>query len=468
MRDTPFAKPNCLTNVRWHLRFSSRSSRLYAFMAPFVKTFQGQIAAQHAKTSVCGLLSDVEHKNVESIAYRFGQSRLPLQGFIGWAEWDDEPLRAELISQVNRHLGQGDGVLVFDPSAFPKSGQRSRWVWPVSGVVAWAKLTTVKWRSTWAMSPERAIAWWTRGCTCPKNGPRIRRAWTNGVLRACRGFRTRHQLALEMLAKNGAALPGWIAGDDEMGRPYRFRRRLASLESDTCWQCLRTRRCVISKSSRQGPAAAVARPRVLGNVEAWSQALDDVAWQRIDVRDGSKGPLVVEMVKRRVVSRTHRRQQGDEELLVVIRYRDRDQAQVVKVDYYLSNAVSETPLWELARVAKAAHRIEECIQRSKSEAGLADYEVRHWTGWQHHQTLSLLATWFLERNPSGEKMDPCDHLATDSPGHRDDLTRRIQCGTMSHMLKERQKRLQRHELARFYHWKQRNQLAPLNLYKRQF
>src|SRR6266852_7143265 len=87
--------------------------RLYSFMKPFVKTFQGQTADQHAKTYVCGLLSDVEHKNVASIAYRFGQSRLPLQGFIGWAEWDDEPLRAALISQVHRHLGQGDGVLVF-------------------------------------------------------------------------------------------------------------------------------------------------------------------------------------------------------------------------------------------------------------------------------------------------------------------------------------------------------------------
>jgi len=144
------------------------------------------------------------------------------------------------------------------------------------------------------------------------------------------------------------------------------------------------------------------------------------------VRDGSKGPLVVEVVKRRVGSRTHRRQQGDEELLVVIRYRDREQAQVVKVEYYLSNAVSETLLWELARVAKAAHRIEECMQRSKSAAGLADYEVRHWTGWQHHQTLSLLATWFLARETHrGKKMDPCDHLATDSPGHRHDLTRRV-------------------------------------------
>ena len=77
---------------------------------------------------------------------------------------------------------------------------------------------------------------------------------------------------------------------------------------------------------------------------------------------------------------------------------------MVKVDYDLSNAAPETPLWPFARVAKAEHRIEDCIQRSKSEAGLADYEVRNWTGWQQHQTLSLLATWFLVRKkPSGEK-----------------------------------------------------------------
>ena len=44
----------------------------------------------------------------------------------------------------------------------------------------------------------------------------------------------------------------------------------------------------------------------------------------------------------------------------------------------------------------------------------------------------------------------------------------FQCGTTPPMLKERQKRLQRNELARFYHWKQRNRLPPLNLDKRLF
>jgi len=144
------------------------------------------------------------------------------------------------------------------------------------------------------------------------------------------------------------------------------------------------------------------------------------------VRDGSKGPLVVEVVKRRVVARTPRRQQGDEELLVVLRYRDRDNQQVVKVDFYLSNAAPGTPLWQLARVAKAEHRIEECLQRSKSEAGLADYEVRNWTGWHHHQTLSLLATWFLVTETlRGKKMDASDDGTAETHGHRGDLVQRV-------------------------------------------
>ena len=141
--------------------------------------------------------------------------------------------------------------------------------------------------------------------------------------------------------------------------------------STICSRSPRTRRYAIWRRS-QRPLAGTPLQRPWQSVEVWSQSLDEAAWRRIDVRDGSKGPLVVEVVKRRVVARTQRRQQGAEELLAVMRYRDRDQDAVVKVDYYLSNAVPETPLWELARVAKAEHRIEECLQRSKSEAGLAD------------------------------------------------------------------------------------------------
>jgi hypothetical protein len=65
--------------------------RLSTFMKPCVSLFPGQAADQHAQTSVCGLLSNVERTNIASIADHFGQSRLPLPGFIGWDLWDDAP-----------------------------------------------------------------------------------------------------------------------------------------------------------------------------------------------------------------------------------------------------------------------------------------------------------------------------------------------------------------------------------------
>jgi hypothetical protein len=121
------------------------------------------------------------------------------------------------------------------------------------------------------------------------------------------------------------------------------------------------------------------------------------------VRDGSKGPWVVEAVQRRVGSRTHRHQPGEEETLVVIRYRDRAQQKVVKVDDALSNAVPEAPLGAWARVAKAKHRLEECLQRSKRDAGVADDEVRPGRGWQQQQTLAFLAHGFWCEQPLGGK-----------------------------------------------------------------
>src|SRR5437016_11387076 len=136
--------------------------RLYPFMKPFVTSCQGQAAEQHAKTSVWGLWSDVERKNIAAMAYRLGQSRLPLQGFIGWDAWDDDPLRPGLISQVKTHVGQADGVLGCEPSGLPKSGRESVGG-PGSGAAGWAKSTPVQWPSPWAMSRVRAILWWTRG-----------------------------------------------------------------------------------------------------------------------------------------------------------------------------------------------------------------------------------------------------------------------------------------------------------------
>jgi SRSO17 transposase len=208
--------------------FDQVMPRLSTFMAPFVETLQGQALTQHARTSVSGLLSDVERKNVESLAYHVGQNRLGLQGFIGWADWADAPLRQTLLDQVGQQLGQGDGVLVFDPSAFPKSGRESvgvarQWCGRLGKVDNCQVAIYLGYVSAHGHTLVDLRLYLPKEWTQDK--ARLHKA---GVPKTHRGYRTRHQLALDMLEKNGPVLPhAWIAGDDEMGRPYWFRRRLA-------------------------------------------------------------------------------------------------------------------------------------------------------------------------------------------------------------------------------------------------
>jgi len=85
---------------------------------------------------------------------------------------------------------------------------------------------------------------------------------------------------------------------------------------------------------------------------------------------------------------------GDSEWLIVT---ERPEGKSVKHDYYLSNAKDGTTYEEFARVILGSHRVEDGFRRAKGECGLADYEVQSWTGWHHHVTLCLVATFFLTK-----------------------------------------------------------------------
>ncbi len=114
----------------------------------------------------------------------------------------------------------------------------------------------------------------------------------------------------------------------------------------------------------------------------------------------------MEVVKCRVRARTPTGGTGPDEVLFLTR--ERQANGTFKHDYYMSNADPKVPLEEFARVAKAAHRIEECLERAKGEAGLGDYQVRNGMAWHHHQTLALLAAWFLNQETRrGKNPDPC-------------------------------------------------------------
>jgi len=391
--------------------------RLERFVEPFAALLATPEQQTHLHEYVAGLVSNLERKNVEEIAYYHDQDRQALQKFIGQVPWDHRPLLTELARQVGAEIGEADGVIVFDPSGFPKKGNASVGVqrqW--CGRLGKIDNCQVGVYMGYVSRIEHALV--DLRLYLPKEwANKKKRRKKAGVPKEIR-FQTRHEQALEMLREKGALLPhNWIAGDDEMGRSSKFRGELRALEeryllavpSNTL---IRDSEVEAPPYSGRGP-----RPKVpFQRVDRWTAALPASAWQTIEVRPGEKGPLTTQIVKRRVQAKEGR-QTGPEEILVVTREQQSDGS--FKHDYYLSNAAADTPLPEFARVAKAEHRIEECIKRAKKEAGLADYEVRTWEGWHHHQTLSLLATWFLiKETRRGKKLDPSNHPATDSPSHR--------------------------------------------------
>ncbi len=222
----------------------------------------------------------------------------------------------------------------------------------------------------------------------------------------------------------------WITGDDELGRSIEFRREL-QVRGER--YCLSVPSNTLIRDLTQAPPVCQgngrpAKPTHL-RADAWLKAQPMSRWKRIDVRDGSKGPLLVEAICCPVISCKRGRYEDLPEVLIVVRSHERDRS-AVKTDYYLSNATPTTSLEEFCRATHAAHRVEECFQRAKGQAELADYEVRRWRGWQHHQTLSLLACWFLTlQTKQAEKKTPAITINQVRLGIASILRNQWQCDT---------------------------------------
>jgi SRSO17 transposase len=389
--------------------------RLEAFLEPFTAALHVPEQQTNAQQYVQGLLSDLKSKDAESIAYLHDRERQGLQKFIGQADWDHQPLLTELVRQVGTELGEPDGILVFDPSAFPKKGAQSVGVqrqW--CGRLGKIDNCQVGLYLGYVSRHEHALV----DCRLylPKEwARRKKRRQKAGVPEATR-FRTRHELFLEMLAERGKALPhAWVSGDDELGRCSWFRQELRA-RGEPYLLAVPSNTSVRDLVAPDPPYGGHGRRPLapFTRVDRWCAALPEAAWTTVEVRDGEQGPIVVQAATTLVQARTEGRVADVVERLVVFRERQADGSW--KHDSLLSNAVVGTPLTEFARVFKAQHRIEECLKRAKGEAGLAAYQVRTWKGWHHHQALCLLATWFLTQETRRGKNPDARVDAAASPG----------------------------------------------------
>jgi len=73
-------------------------SRLEIFVQPFTMSLSEPEQHRHTIEYLTGLLSKLEHKTGEAIAYLHGQERQGIQKFIGQVAWDHGPSPLESLA----------------------------------------------------------------------------------------------------------------------------------------------------------------------------------------------------------------------------------------------------------------------------------------------------------------------------------------------------------------------------------
>jgi SRSO17 transposase len=465
--------------------FNEMVERLGEFVMPYQQALETEADPHSMHLYLQGLLSHLSRKNAEAIAAWVEVERQVLQDFIGIAPWGHRPLIGVLVGQVVKRLGEPDGIIAFDPSSFPKRGTHSvgvkrQWcghrgkvdncqVGVFMGYISRHDHVLLDFRLSlpkdWARDEPRRQA-----CHVPLE---IR-------------YQTRQEQCLEMLDAWGDQVPhGWVTGDDEFGRHTQFRHQLRERGE----RYVLGVPCTTTMRDLEAPLPAYAgrgrRPKApWQSVTQWRQGLDVAAWTYLTVRDGEKGPVAIEMVKRRVQTRIERKRTGPEEWLVVTRRpltdnraleprasRDAtDQDERYRYHYYLSptcvsgGELKEPSLAALARVIKAGACIEASFKRGKGEVGMDEYQVRTWQGWHHHMALSLMALWFLiGETHRGQQWTPALTLPQVRYGLSVLLLEVFCTSGVDDICRQVQRQLLRNELARFYHHRTRKYIPPRKL-----
>jgi len=380
----------------------SCADRLTGFLQRYLPKFYRAEHRTNATLVIRGLISGLERKSCEPIAIAAGLPRKPIQFFVGAGKWDDEAVMAELRAHVRDDLAEAEGVVIIDPSGFPKKGTES------CGVAR-------QWCGRLGKVDNCPVGVFLASASSTGYGPLDRRLflpedWAGDPGRRQKGhvppavsFQESWRIALERLDRSLPGLPqGWITGDDELGRATQFRAALRRRGERSVWDvpCNTSIRDLERSPPRRRRKGRGRKPKVpFQRVDAWARSQPESRWVRLTVRDAEKGPLEVEAMTVRVQTKEERRV-GPEERLLVLRTVGES-----KIDYAVTHAAADIPLAEVVRIQRQRHRIEEVFAAGKGEVGLDHSEVRSWVGWHHHMTLALGALGFLclERRRVGGK-----------------------------------------------------------------
>ena len=325
-----------------------------------------------------------------------------LQHMLSESAWEERAVLDQVAREAKRYVGGYlDSSLIIDESGCPKKGKHSagvarQWCGQLGkvencqvGVFAalgrGAAATLIDERlclpESWTADPERCQA--------------------AGIPSEQRDFKRKHDLALEMIthARQQGIGFAWVGFDGFYGSDPAFLRTLDDQGEIFVGDVHKDQRLYLDDPQPRVPPPATPRSRPptrrqaqtpAVRVDRWAQQQPAEAWQRVTVRDGTKGLLQVEILHHRVWLWDGNEPQA-RHWQVIVR---REVETPTEIQYSLSNAPVDTLAPRLAFMQGQRYWIERVLQHGKQDVGLGDYQVRSWRGWHHHMALVMMAMLF--------------------------------------------------------------------------
>lgn len=343
-------------------------------------------------------------KNMERMEeHVVGADDQALQYMLTEAQWGSRAVMDQVAQEANQLLGGDECCLLVDESGFEKKGKHSvgvarQWngrrgkvdncqVGVFAALGCGARVTLIDFR---LYLPES----WSEDTSSCKNA---------GIPEAFRTFKTKSALALEMVRyqRQQGINFAWVGGDGGYGKEPAFLRGLEDMDEIFVVDVHKDQLIylddpgpviLLQKSNRRGRKASRYQAQTQAvRVDHWKEAQPEAAWQRVKLRDSTKGELIVEILHQRVWVWNKNEAHAHHWHLLV--RRELNSPETCK--YTLSNAPAETSTQQLAQMQGQRFWIERAFEDGKSASGMADYQARKWRSWHHHMALVSMAMLFM-------------------------------------------------------------------------
>jgi SRSO17 transposase len=318
------------------------------------------------------LLSDTERKNGWQLAEYLGEATPDgVQHLLARANWDANAVRDDLLAYVAEQLGEPGGVLIVDETGFLKKGTKSCGVArQYSGTAGRIENCQIGVFLGYATAKGRALL--DRELYLPKEWANDADRRKEASIPKAVGFATKIVLARRMIDRAVAAgMPAkWVTADAVYGSDSHFR---TTVEGHGLGYVVGVRSDFRLRSGFRQVRVTVLLAEVPTD-----------GWHRLSCGDGSKGPRVYDWAW----LQTNSPDPTEFSRWLLIR---RSVCDPTEVAYFACGGPPSTTLEELVGVAGARWAIEDLFEVAKGDCGLDEYEVRSWTGWHRHVTLSLFA-----------------------------------------------------------------------------